>query len=41
MKDISGRGSFFLLLKMIHCVLEGENEKPDSAFHLLRAFNDS
>jgi len=41
MKVIRGRGSFLLLLKMMHCVLEGENKKPDSVDHLVRAFSDS
>jgi len=36
MKFNIGRGSFFFLLKMIHCVLMGEKLKPVSEDHLLR-----
>jgi len=36
MKFNIGRGSFFLLLKIIHCVLVGEKLKPVSEDHLAR-----
>lgn len=36
---ISG-GSFFFLLKIMHCVLEGENVKPNSSGHLERVFRE-
>ena len=34
MKCVTGIGSFFFLLKIIHCVLEGYNVNPDSDNYL-------
>lgn len=41
MKEIKGKGYFLLLLKIIHCVFEGEKENPDSDDHLVRALSES